>query len=398
MSERETERDAMTAQGDPSAMQWMIRLGGERRWLLRCTLLGLGAGVLAAALWPSSYEATTTLLAPPQATPFGSSYLQQVGSLSPALGGLGLKNPADLYVSLLKSRTVEDQMIARFRLGERYGKARLGDARKALEQRTEIAATTRDGIIRLTMADTDAAMAATLANAYVEEYRKFASNLAVTEAAGRRLFLEQQVAQTKERLARAEESLKQRQQSSGVIQLDGQTRALLESAASLRAQVAAKQVQLQSLASYETAENPEVQLARQQLSALEGQLRLLTGGDAAGGELLVPKGKLPEAGLDYLRSLREVKFEENVLELLARQYEAARLDEARQGATLQVVDRAVVPDRRSGVPRSVMVLLGAQLGLMAGVGLVLWHGRAWWLGEEGQALAEAWGIKGRRRA
>jgi capsule polysaccharide export protein KpsE/RkpR len=277
-------------------------------------------------------------------------------------------------------------------LGERYGKPRAGDTRKALEQRTEIAATSKDGLIRLTIEDTDAAMSATLANGYVEEYRKFSANLAVTEAAQRRLFLEQQVAQTRERLAKAEEALKQRQQSSGVIQLDGQTRALIESAATLRAQVAAKQVQLQSLASYETAENPEVQVARQQLSALEGQLRMLTGGGADGGEVLVPKGKLPEAGLDYLRNLREVKFEETVFELLAKQYESARLDEARQGAVLQVVDAAVVPDRRSGVPRSVMVLGGMLLGLLAGVGLVLWRARTLWLGEDGRAVAEAWGI------
>jgi uncharacterized protein involved in exopolysaccharide biosynthesis len=387
----EIERAAETRSTE-DRLEWLIVLGGERRKLLLGALLGLVVGVLVALLWPASYEATTTLLAPPQATPFSSTFLQQVGSLSPALGGLGLKNPADLYVSLLKSRTVEDQMIARFRLDERYGKRRVGDARKALEQRTEIAVTAKDGIIRLTVEDSDAAMAATMANAYVEEYRKFSSNLAVTEAAQRRLFLEQQVALTKERLVKAEEALKQRQQSSGVIQLDGQTKALIEQAAILRAQAASKQVQLHALASYETAENPEVQVARQQLAAIEGQLHELTGAGGAGGELLVPKGKLPEAGLDYLRDLREVKYQETVFELLARQYESAKLDEARQGSALQVVDRAVVPDRRSGVPRSAIAAAGALLGLLVSALLVVWCGREAWLPNEARVVAAAWGL------
>jgi uncharacterized protein involved in exopolysaccharide biosynthesis len=393
----ETERAVMethvaAADRGEERLEWLILLGGERRRLLRGALLGLVAGVLVALLWPASYEATTTLLAPPQATPFSSTFLQQVGTLSPALGGLGLKNPADLYVSLLKSRTVEDQMIARFHLDERYGKRSVGDTRRALEQRLEIAATAKDGIIRLTVEDTDAAMSATLANAYVEEYRKFSANLAVTEAAQRRLFLEQQVAQTKERLVMAEEALKRRQQSSGVIQLDGQTKALIESAALLRAQAAAKQVQLRALTSYETSENPEVQVARQQLAAIEGQLRELTGGGGADGELLVPKGKLPEAGLEYLRDLREVKYQETVFELLARQYESAKMDEARQGSVLQVVDRAVAADRRSGVPRSVVVFAGALLGLLVSALLVVWRGRAAWLPEEAREVAAAWGL------
>jgi capsule polysaccharide export protein KpsE/RkpR len=204
--------------------------------------------------------------------------------------------------------------------------------------------------------------------------------------------LEQQVAQTKERLVMAEEALKRRQQSSGVIQLDGQTKALIESAALLRAQAAAKQVQLRALTSYETSENPEVQVARQQLAAIKGQLRELTGGGGADGELLVPKGKLPEAGLEYLRDLREVKYQETVFELLARQYESAKMDEARQGSVLQVVDRAVAADRRSGVPRSVVVSAGALLGLLVSALLVVWRGRAAWLPEEAREVAAAWGL------
>jgi uncharacterized protein involved in exopolysaccharide biosynthesis len=387
--------------GTDSMLNFLILLGVNKRTLIIATLL---AGLIAAVisfLIPNLYLATTTLLAPQQSTPFSSAFVSQLGglaSMSPIAGGLGLKTPADLYVSLLKSRSVEDAMIQRFQLAGRYKAKRMSDAREKFEKYCVIEATPKDGLIRLSISDQDPNFAAEMTNAYVEEYRRFSANLAVTEASQRRLFLGQQLQQAKNDLVSAEENFKKSEQSSGMIQLDSQAKALIEAVASLRAQITAKEVQVSSLGSYETGSNPEVVLAKEQLAALQFQLRQLGGAEASSGsELIVPRGKIPEAGMDYARKLRDVKYQETIFEVLAKQYESAKLDEARQGAVIQVVDPAVVPDKHVS-PKRVLIILGASLaGLLLGVLIVLSQQflarirRDKSNGSHMDALAKAWG-------
>jgi tyrosine-protein kinase Etk/Wzc len=151
--------------------------------------------------------------------------------------------------------------------------------------------------------------------------------------------------------------LKRTQQSTGVFQIDSQARSLIESAASLRAQVVAKEVQLQGMRSYATEDNPSVVTTEQQLSALKAQLAKLGGtAQGSGSDFIVPKGKVPEAGMEYLRRLRDVKYYETISELIAKQFEIAKLDEARQGAIIQVVDLAEIPDVRSFPKRTITVI------------------------------------------
>ena len=200
-----------------------------------------------------------------------------------------------------------------------------------------------------------------MANAYVDECQKFSQHLAIGEAGQRRLFFERQLVEAKNNLAGAEEALKASQQKSGVIQLDSQAKALIESVAALRAQIAAKQVQIRSLGLSETPNNPDVRMAREQLEALQAQLRQI-GGTQSGedSDLIVPRGKLPEAGMDYVRKLREVKYNELIFELLAKQFEVAKLDEAREGTIIQVVDPAVPPDKKS-FPKIRLIVPGGDL-------------------------------------
>jgi len=390
-----------SADGTDSMLEFLILLGVNKRTLIVATLIaGLAAAVIS-FLMPNLYLATTTLLAPQQSTPFSSAFVSQLGglaSMSPIAGGLGLKTPADLYVSLLKSRSVEDAMIQRFQLAGRYKAKRMSDARERFEKYCVIEATPKDGLIRLSISDRDPNVAAEMTNAYVEEYRRFSANLAVTEASQRRLFLGQQLQQAKSDLVSAEENFKKSEQSSGMIQLDSQAKALIEAVASLRAQITAKEVQLSSLGSYETGSNPEVVLAKEQLAALQFQLRQLGGPEASSGsELIVPRGKIPEAGMDYARKLRDVKYQETIFEVLAKQYESAKLDEARQGAVIQVVDPAVVPDKHVA-PKRILIILGAMIaGLLLGVLIVLSQQflarvrRDKSNGSHMDALAKAWG-------
>jgi len=175
-------------------------------------------------LLPVQYEGKIVLLPPAQNSSVGSALLGQLGNMGAlgslatlATGNLGLKNPADMYVALLTSRTVEDAMIRRFNLMQEYRKKRMSDTRTALERRTTVSAGTKDGLIHLSVEDHDPARAAELANGYVEEFRKLTASLAITEAARRRLFFEQQLQQAKESLTAAENALSETQRSTEVL-------------------------------------------------------------------------------------------------------------------------------------------------------------------------------------
>jgi uncharacterized protein involved in exopolysaccharide biosynthesis len=338
------------------------------------TFLGLSASVtiltiLFALLVPKRFTANAAILPPQQSSSISAAILSQVSSVTPlaaaAGGGLGIKNPSDLYVAMLTSRTVEDALIAKFGLQREYEAERLSDARKELEARSSVVSSPKDGLIRIAVEHSNPAEAAAIANGYVDELKRLAETLAVTEAAQRRLFFEKQIEEVKGKLAVAENSLKQMQQSSGVIHLDGQARALIESAAMLRAQVTAKELQVKSIGSYATESNPEMAQARQQLSAMKQELSRLSSDDrSSSAEMLVPKARLPLAVLEHLRRLRDVKYHEAVFELLSKQLELAKLDEARQGGVIQVVDRAIPPDKQSFPRRGPVIVVGFLIALL----------------------------------
>jgi uncharacterized protein involved in exopolysaccharide biosynthesis len=355
-----------------SLLDILVLLNRHHRLLLAATLGALVLGYLVALLLPVRYTATTVLLPPQQNTSFSSSLMSQLQGLSSLAGmgsgSLGIKNPNDLYVGLMKSDTVEDAMVRRFNLLGKYRVKRLSDARSRLEGRVKIDGSGKDGLIRLSMKGDSPQEAADMANGYVDEFRRLSASLAISEAAQRRRFLEEQLQTTKENLARAEEQLKTVEQNTGVIAVDSQARALIETAAALRAQIVAKEVQIQSMETYAGAGNTDLLQARQELAGLKQQLERL-GGAGAGEDLIPAKGKLTQAGLAYVRGLREVKYNETIFEILARQYEAARLDEAREGAMIQVVDRAGPPDRKSWPPR---MLIGIGCGLLAFLAASAW--------------------------
>jgi len=309
------------------------------------------------------YTATVTLLSPQQNTSMGAALASQLGSMGGmaalAGGSLGLKNPNDMFVAMFKSRTVEDAMVQHFNLTQGYHKKLLSDARKAFENHTIVDGSGKDGLIHISVEDRNPKRAAELANGYVDQFRIQSQHLAITEASQRRLFFEQELEQAKNNLANAEEALKQTQQTTGVIELSSQSRALIESAASLRAQITQREVQIQGMQTYATGENAQLVQAQRELAGMRAQLANLGGSeDSASSGLIVPKGRVPEAGLEYIRKLRDVKYNETIFDILARQFEVAKLDEAKQGALIQVLDPAIPPDRRS-FPKRGLIVIGA---------------------------------------
>jgi uncharacterized protein involved in exopolysaccharide biosynthesis len=219
----------------------------------------------------------------------------------------------------------------------------------------------KDGIIAIGVDDKDPKFAADLANAYVDELYKLTQVLAVTEASQRRLFFERQFAQAKENLVKAEATARQALQHGGLVKVDDQGRAIVETTARLRAQIAAKEVQIGAMRTFASEANPELRFAQKEAESLKHELARLEGSSGFRSVAAESGGK----GLDNLRLLRDLKYNEVLYELLAKQYEIAKIDEAKDSAVIQVLDKAIEPDRKSKPKRSLIVLVWMVAALLA---------------------------------
>lgn len=354
-----------------SFIDLLVLLTVRRRMILAMTL-GFGVGALLLSLvLPKWYTARIIVMPPRQNSSIASALTSQfegLGAMAMLSGGLGLQNHNDMYVAMLHSNIVEDAMIHRYNLMREYHCTYLSQARKAFEKHVTIEGDGKDGLIHISFEDRNPERAAEIANGYVQQFRTLSQSLAITEASQRRLFFDQQLEQTKNKLADAEEALKVTEQKTGMLQLDSQARALIESAAQLRAEIAAKEVQLQMMRTYATSANSSMVEAQQELDGLRAQLASLGGNtDTSGAGLIAPKGIVPQNGLEYVRKLRDVKYYEAIFEILARQYELAKLDEAKEGALIQTVDPAIVPDRQSFPKHGLFTAAGLVIGFFLAV-------------------------------
>lgn len=312
------------------------------------------------------FTATARILPPQQQQSAAAMVAQQLGALAGLAGAAaGIKSPADQYVALLKSRSVADRLIERFDLRRVYEKDYLQDARRELANRSKIASG-RDGLITIDVDDEDPKRAAAIANAYVEELSELMKRLALTEAQQRRVFFEKQLEQAREGLKRAQQALAAVGVSETVLKAE--PRAAAEGVARLKAAVTAQEVKLAAMRGYLAETSPDFRQAQQELAALRAQLAR-----AEQSESMPPSAS---AAQDYISRFRDFKYQETLFELMARQYEIARLDEAREGAVVQVVDPAVPPERRTRPKRTltaVLTTIAAGLVLMVYVFLR----RAW---------------------
>jgi tyrosine-protein kinase Etk/Wzc len=298
-----------------------------------------------------------------------AAMLGQLGGLAGAAGGVvGLKSSNDLYVGLLESRTVADNLIARLKLKERYATKTMDAARDTLAASSLIAAGKKDGFITITVNDRDSLFAADLANAYVDELAKLTQSIALTEASQRRLFFERQLKDARDQLADAEIALRKTQEKTGMIQPEAQVQAIIINAAQVKGAIAAKEVQLNAMRSFAAGQNPDLLRAQEELRGLQIQLaKLEKNHPSKDGDFMVPTGKIPEVGVEYVRSMRNVKYYETIFELLAKQFELAKIDEAKNSSLVQVLDKALPAERRSKPRRVFITLAGAFAGGLLGV-------------------------------
>jgi tyrosine-protein kinase Etk/Wzc len=347
----------------------LTRLAYRKRLIAKVTGIAVLSGVVLSLLLPVRYTAGTKTMAPHQTQSSATMFMNQLansgaGSLAAiAGGGLGLKNPNDVYIGLLKSRPVADAIIRRFNLTTVYHAKDMTVAREKLAANT-LVVSENNGFLSLSVTDKDRKRVAEIANAYTDELRNITKKLAITEASQRRLFYEEQLKQAKESLISAELSFQEIQQRKGLVQLDAQARAMIEGLAVLRAQRAAKEVELQAMRSYSTDNNPEVQLAERELSSLREEAGRLEQRNHSSGPADLALGDVPGAGLEYLRAEHELKYRQTMSDLLVKQYDAATLDGAKDATVIQVVETAIPPDRRSSPHRASIVLLCAIIGFI----------------------------------
>lgn len=286
-----------------------------------------------------TFTASTTFMPPQQAQSGAASALASLGSLAGLAGNAaGIGSSGDRYVALMQSATVSERIVDNFNLMELYGVKFRIDARRALAKNVRFTLGKKDGLIVVEVDDGSPQRAADIANRYVDELRRLTGTLAVTEAQQRRAFFENQLAQSRDRLAQAQQAL----QSSGfnASALKVEPKAAAETYAKLKAEVTAAEVRLQVLRGSLAEGTPEVRLQQATLAALREQLTRVEQATGAGG------------GPDYVGKYREFKYQETLFELYARQFELARADESREGALIQVVDRATPPERKSKPKRA----------------------------------------------
>lgn len=339
-------------------------------------------------LVPARYTATAILLTPKQDSferiafsseqdSASSNFSSPGTAIEPAIP-INLGSFNDIWVSLLTSRTVEDAIVRRFDLTRHYHVRLTSDARRVLGQNLTVDGSRKDRLIYIAVNDPDSKFASELANGYVDEFRKLTTTLAVTAASQHRLFLQQQLRNTKENLVAAEEAMKESERTTGLFQADAQASSLLSAASSLRAQIATKEVQIQSMRISATDQNPELIRGQRELQGLRAQLAELgREGNSSASDFIISQRKLPEAHMEYLRRQRDVNYYETFSKYLAEQLEIAILEEARQGATVQFVEPAVPPERRAFPVRGILVkaygFVGAITGLFIAMLQIHWR-------------------------
>jgi uncharacterized protein involved in exopolysaccharide biosynthesis len=315
------------------------------------------------------YTAKATLLPPQKDSGGGAAALlaSMGGGLAGLAGGLG-GGSADLYLGILKSRTVTDSVIKRLDLHTELKSKNADDTRKKLQNLVKFQAG-KDGIITITADYKDPAKAALLANTFIDELQKKSLQLNLTKASTERNFLEKRLTVVKQDLKVAEEEMKSFQEKNKTIKADSQAAAAIEGIARLRAEIVSKEVQLAALRSSMTDESAEVRSLLAGITKLKSQQNSMSGAGTGGG--VIPSvGSAPSIGVEYIRRLRELKTQEALFEQLTKQFELAKINEARDSSSLQVLDEAVAPLRKSSPKRALIVILSAVTAFFCSVFLV----------------------------
>jgi capsule polysaccharide export protein KpsE/RkpR len=362
----------------------------ERRLVFRASMCGLLAFTLLVFLIPKRFESSVLLMPPDDQSSSGMMLAATLASkVSGSLGGiagdvLGMKSTGDLFIGILRSRTVQDNVINKFDLRKVYGTKEWQRARMLLGTNTSIAEDRKSGIITIVVTDHDPQRAADIAGEYVTQLNTVVSQLSTSSAHRERVFLEERILQVRQDLESAEKDFSEFASKNGAIDIKEQGRAMVESAAGVEGQLIAAQSELQGLKQIYSENNIRVRSLRARISELQNQLQQLGGkqevaADATSsgsGDLYPSIRKLPLLGVPYADLYRKTRVQEAVFESLTQEYELAKVAEAKEIPSVKVLDPPNVPERKSFPPRLAIMFLGTFLCCAAATVWVL--GKARW--------------------
>jgi len=351
----------------------------KRKWgiIALCAVMTMGTLVVSFLL-PKIYESTATLLPQLESNNgVGLGALFASGAASSAAQSLGISlpgspaTPTDVFTAMLKSRIMADDIIRRFNLMEHYETKTMHDARGSLEGATRIVVT-KEKVIKVAVEDRDPQLASDIANFYVSNLDRLNQTLSVSKARENRKFIEQRVAETQTALVKVEDALKEFQTQNRTVAIEAQSKAMIEATAMIQAQIMAQEVQLQVMGSYLSSNNPEIARVQSSISELRKQLQIMetgkSGKERLPGDRLRPAiTSVPTLALEYGRLARDLKVQETLYALLISQYEQAKLTEARDTPTVQVLDPAIPAERKSRPKILLNVLIAGILSLFVGL-------------------------------
>jgi len=343
------------------------------RLIVRMTLAITILTIIVSLTLPEIFEGTIKIVPSQQSSSVGGMMLSQISSIAGGLGQLaglpgGPASPSDQIADMLGCRTITDAIIDRFDLLKRYEIETYAGARKALAGVVDIKSDAKSGVITLAVQDRDPKRAADMANAFAEELTKLNNNMSNSDASRRRVFLEGQLKEAMDALSRAEDDLKDFQQTTGAIKIDNQATAIFEGIATLRAQIAAKEIQIKVMKTYATPFNRDVRQMEEEVAGLREQLKKIENGSPGYyGNTNIATDQMPALGAEYLRKARQFKFQETLYGIIKGQYESARMDEISNSSSIGIIDSAVVPDKKVKPKRALMVIAAAVISTFFGI-------------------------------
>jgi len=346
----------LTVEHETSLLELMSVLVKRKKLIFSITAAAAVISVVITLMLKDVYTGTARIIPPQKEVSSGAAALLSSAALAV---GSGFGGSGDLYVGILKSRSVADDVIKKLDLSVKMKAKNADIARLKLAKKVRIQSD-KSGIITIMADDRSPQLAADLANAFVEELGRTTVRMNLSKVGIERIFLEKRLSLVKTDLKKAEDELKSFSQSNKLVQVDSQARAAIDGIARLKAELASHEVQLSVLRSYQTDESPEVAALQAGIKKLLEEIGKLSGYDKGSGG--IPSiGTFPAVELEYARRMRELKIQEAVYEQLTRQYEVAKLNEAKDTSSVQVLDTAVVPIKKSKPKRSMIVLLATLL-------------------------------------
>ena len=367
-----------------SVEKWRL-LWENRGRLYRSAFIGLAASTILAFLIPVRYTTTTRLMPPDQASQGIASMVAALGKGGSDLSSigtelLGVKTSGDLFVGVLKSETVQNALVNKFDLRKVYGDQRWEDARKKLGDRTDIVMDRKSGIITIKVSDHDRDRAAALGREYVEQLNRVVITLDTSSAHRERVFLETRLTEVQQDLEKAEKNFGEFASKNTALDVKEQGRAMIGAAGELEGELIAAETELEGLRQIYTSNNVRVRSLEARIAEYKRQLQKMGGqpgtatGEAAenssdstqNSDVVPPIRQLPILGVTWSDLYRKTKVEEAVFEILTKQYEMARVEEAREVPSIKVLDVAGIPERKSFPPRLLLMTVGTLLACALG--------------------------------